>query len=400
MKLLAQHGYGDGQKTMEGLNGGLVDGVIFSPKDISLERLPTRLAEMAAQHPNAERLFDPQYYACFVANHPESRLGNLMEDYGPHYFAARRRSQLESENNVRDVLSRAMAFQRSQDLTAIVAPNILISASCNSVEAVIAKHFIRQTRAVARELGIEKPVYATLALSRDALVNRADFLEFLEDITALDDPPDGFYLLVGANHADARAEIFHTDVVAGWMLLNFTLSVNGFKVINGYSDILTPFLGIAGGYAGASGWWSNLRVFGLDRFAPQALGGRLPVVRYLSCALLNRITYFELEAVRVAVPQVLNGLPTDAYYPVGNEPERNKEVLQSWDAIKALNGRLIGSDITAGLANAEQALRTARNVNQIMEATLPFSLDSKSDGSHLEPLIEGLSLFENLAELR
>ena len=223
-----------------------------------------------------------------------------------------------------------LSFNNHRIYPPLSPPNVLVSTSCNSVEAVISKHFIRHTRTVARSLGVDKPVYATLALSRDALVNRAEFLEFLEDITALDEPPDGFYLLVTANHADARAEIFHADVIAAWMLLNFTLTVNGFQVINGYSDILTPFLGIAGGHAGASGWWSNLRAFGLEKFSPQALGGRLPVVRYLSCALLNRITYFELDAARAAVPQSCNGLATDTYYPANTEPERNKEVLQTW----------------------------------------------------------------------
>jgi hypothetical protein len=400
VKHYAQHGFGDGQKTADGLDQGLIDGVIFSPKDIGLDKLHARLAQIASDHGHADRLFDPQYYACFVANHPDSRLGNLVDDYGAHYFEARRRSQLESEVNVRAVLEKAIGFQKSIDLSAVIAPNILVSASCNSVEAVISKHFLRQTRSVARSLGIDKPVYATLAISRDALVNRAEFLEFLEDITALDDPPDGFYLLVAANHSDARAEIFHADVIAGWMLLNFTLTVNGFQVINGYSDTLSPFLGIAGGHAGASGWWSNLRAFGLEKFGPQALGGRLPVVRYLSCALINRVTSFELDAVRVAVPQVLNGLPTDDYYRINTEPERNKEVLQSWDAVKALNQQIIAGDVAIGLSNAKRALLAARNINQILEANLPFSLDAKSDGSHLEPLNEGLALFETLAELR
>jgi hypothetical protein len=74
------------------------------------------------------------------------------------------------------------------------------------------------------------------------------------------------------------------------MLINHTLTLNGFDTINGYSDILTPFLGAGGGGVGATGWWSNLRTFSLDRFNPPVGGGRQPIERYLSCALLNRIT--------------------------------------------------------------------------------------------------------------
>jgi hypothetical protein len=81
--------------------------------------------------------------------------------------------------------------------------------------------------------------------------------------------------------------------MAAWMLINHTLALNGFNTINGYSDVLTPFLGAAGGEAGATGWWSNLRVFSLDRFSPPIGGGRQPIERYLSCALLSPLTYMQ-----------------------------------------------------------------------------------------------------------
>ena len=81
-------------------------------------------------------------------------------------------------------------------------------------------------------------------------------------------------------------------------------SFDGFKVINGYSDILTPFLGVAGGTAGAFGWWSNLKAFSLDRFNPSAGGGRLPIQRYLSLALLNRITFFEFNQLKTMFPAI------------------------------------------------------------------------------------------------
>jgi hypothetical protein len=99
--------------------------------------------------------------------------------------------------------------------------------------------------------------------------------------------------------------------------------VNSFLVINGFSDLLTPFLGAAGAEAGATGWWSNLRTFSLERFSPAAGGGRTPTERYLSCALLNRITYYELDILRRRVRSVLNMLGTDALYAwEGSQPPR------------------------------------------------------------------------------
>jgi hypothetical protein len=103
----------------------------------------------------------------------------------------------------------------------------------------------------------------------------------------------------------ARAELFNAEVIAGWMFLNHVLSVYGFLVINGFSDLLTPFLEAAGAEAGATGWWSNLRTFSLERFSPATGDGRTPTER---CALLNRITYYELDILRRRVRSVLNRL--------------------------------------------------------------------------------------------
>src|SRR5439155_7876675 len=116
-----------------------------------------------------------------------------------------------------------------------------------------------------------------------------------------------------------------------------------------------------GGVAGALGWWSNLKVFSLDRFAPSAGGGRLPIQRYLSLALLNRITFFEFDQLRNMFPVVVNKLATDKLYnPAnGSEPQRNVEVIQSWEAVKTLNSRLIGADQAKALKQCDDVVKQA-----------------------------------------
>jgi len=175
--------------------------------------------------------------------------------------------------------------------------------------------------------------------------------------------------------------------------------VNGFKVINGYSDILTPFLGVAGGTAGALGWWSNLKVFSLDRFAPSAGGGRLPIQRYLSLALLNRITFSEFDQLRTMSPAVVNELDSDALYDPaeGSVPQRNMEVIQSWEAMKTLNTRMIGADQAASLKKGQEMVRQAGLNYDLVQRLI--RLDQKSNAEHIQPLAEGLGLFAKLAEL-
>ena len=400
MKLFAQHGASEGEKITEGFARGLLDGVIYSPRDVSLASLKDKLSAVETAAPTAERLFDPQYYSIFLNGTAEARLGWLLEeDYAP-YFQPRRRSQLERESQIEKELETALAFQSEMNVSGIIAPNILIPNSLNSIESVISKNFIRLAKPQFAKLGDKRPVYATLAISRNALMDKQELVDFINEITLLDNPPDGFYVLISARNTDARSDIYNADVIAAWMFINHTLAVNGFKVINGYSDILTPFLGVAGGTAGAFGWWSNLKVFSLDRFAPSAGGGRLPIQRYLSRALLNRITFFEFNQLRTIFPAIVNDLPGDDLYPQeeASQPQRNMEVVQSWEAVKALNVSLVGSDQSKALKKCGDAIKQAGLIYEAIKARR-VRPDPKSNDEHIQPLTDGLALFKKLAEL-
>lgn len=399
MKLYAQHGSKTGDKLQYGLDKNLIDGIIYSPKDISLDNLKTSIHSIVSGHRDKDLFVDPQYYAVFAANSPSSKMGYLIDPdtYAKEYFMIKRRSQLEKIANIREVIQKSLSFQCSMDVTGIISPNILISRSFDSIEASISKNFIMESMEQYKQLRDERPLYVTLAISREALTDKTELTDFLNDITLIDNPPDGFYLLISAGSPSARMEIYNDDIIAGWMLINHSLKLNGYNVINGYSDIITPFLGAAGGDAGASGWWSNLRIFSLERFLPQGDGGRLPLQRYLSCSLLNRITFYELDQLRNLIPEVLNNLPLDSLYDVdnGSEPERSNEVYQSWEAIKCLNSKIIQTNINDSLKKCQECLVAASKLYD----GIRIGLDSKSNRDHLEPLAYGVKLFTTLAEI-
>jgi hypothetical protein len=406
MKLYAQHGAAQGGKTTRGIESGFIDGVIYSPRDIRAPLLREHISGVAAINRDAEQFFDPQYYAAYNVTDPEARLGRLTscEEYEA-FFRQRRRRDLERDPSViaRDIED-CLVFQNRLDLTGVISPNILIARSFDSIEGAIAKNFIRQAGQVRAKLGYAKPLYVTLAVSREAVLDRGELFSFLEDITILDEPPDGFYVLIAASNKDARADMYHADVIAAWLLINHSLSLNGYQVINGYSDLLTPFLQAAGATAGATGWWLNSRAFSLNRFLP-ASGGRLPVPRYLSKVLLNRITHIELAGItelrtRIPeIPEVLNGLATDTLYSPedGYTPARTDEVLQSWDAIQSLCAEVCREDKMTTLRLCREAVARAVKVYDVIESKI--RLDPKSNGEHLQAIKEGLRLFVQLAEI-
>jgi hypothetical protein len=392
MKLFAQIGHGLGEKVLMGLTEKSIDGAIFSPKDLKRDTMINRISDVRHSYPNAEILVDPQFYVCLFSNSPAINVGSIS-DWS--CFRIFRKGELERSQTVDRILGEYFREIADVEVTSVVAPNIYITQSFDSREAVIAKNFVRQTRDIYDKTGDKRPLFASLVISREALQDRREFEDFINDITMLETRPDGFYLIIGGRSSDASTDIYHTDVIANWMLINFSLSINGFQVINGYSDLLTPFLGVAGGVAGATGWYSNLRMFSIDRFFP-SVGGRLPLIRYLSRLLLNRITISEKEALTAFIPGILNELPHDQEY--NPEPERSREVLQAWEALKSLNRELIDKNAAKGIEKCLQAISRAEQAYSEI-AALGIVLDQKSRDEHVLPLLDGLREFMERAEL-
>ena len=166
-----------------------------------------------------------------------------------------------------------------------------------------------------RKIAPEKRIYATLAVSGEALINTEALLRFLNQLSVLETPPDGFYVLVAAGNAETRAHLFNAEVIAGWMFLNHVLSVNGFLVINGFSDLLTPFLGAAGAEAEppAGGRTSDVL---FERFNQGPVGAEADGTPAAPCSIGSRITNWISCGAGCAVP------PTWYRRPMGGAPSR------------------------------------------------------------------------------
>lgn len=385
---------------MRGLADGLIDGVIYGAKDIAPGRLLERCTEQAKDYPASVRLFDPQYYASILAAEPGVRLGFLDGDEAYPYFAARRRRDLEHEDTVSADLTACLAYQQTLPITAFIAPNIVVRRSLDSVEATIAKDFLRNTAKVHATLKDPRPVFATLAISTDALRDRIELQNFLQEVTELENPPKGFYLLIEHPDHDIPPTLEEPDVLSRWMLLNRALSLSGYEVLNGYTDVLSPYLGAAGATGGASGWFNTLKVFSLKRFAPNSGMARPPVPRYTSARLLKSVRHTELEQLRTAFPEVLNGSPTDGYYEEdeGSRPTSIGEALQNWDCLRRLGQLVTPGNAEASLAAIGTALDGAEETYSRIGAS-GLTLRERSNNEHIHLVHEELTAFRELAEI-
>jgi hypothetical protein len=108
-------------------------------------------------------------------------------------------------------VSKVLECEAALPLTALIGPNIIIDRSFDSPEAAIAMNFVRATGVQGRKIAPEKRIYATLAVSGEALINTEELLRFLKQLIVLETPPDGFYVLVAAGIAEARADLFNAS---------------------------------------------------------------------------------------------------------------------------------------------------------------------------------------------
>lgn len=400
MKLYAQHGAQTGDKITAGLGAGVLDGVIFGAKEISGDKLRADLDQIADGWPSAARLLDPHYFATLIAAQPGARLGYLIGDKGHGYFRAHLRRDLEQGASVLADIRSCLQFQASLPLTALISPNIVVRRSLDSIEGVIAKNFIRNATDIAHEVAPDRELYVTLAISHAALADKGELEAFLQEITELDNPPTGFYLILNKLDATAPTTITESDDLARWMLVNYSLKVSGFKVINGYTDLLAPYIAATGADAAACGWFGTLKSFSLHKFEPNESRGARPVPRYTSVNLLKSIRHTELDALRRFIPDVLNGLAGDDNYDPedGSRPDTTSEAVQNWEAIGAMIAKCQRSSAAASLAACTAALDEAENLYGSINMS-GYSLLERSNSDHIEAIREELSEFADLAEL-
>lgn len=395
MKILAQQGFGPKDKLSRGLTSGVISGVILSPRYLKMEKVKDQIEQLSPL--KGQILMDPELYAARYLSRPNSNLGNL-ETW--NYFQMPRRPALITGVAIPDMIHEAVETQAELGLTEWIAPNIYIDVA-DSIEAAIALNIISQTKHAAKSCG-NSPVFATLALSRDAVIDRAEFQDIFDALTAIESPPDGFYILIGsANGRESedqiRSDIYHPQVIAGWMYMNYALSINGMRVVNGYCHLLSPFLGICGAESAASGWHSGLRRFSIGRYVRSASGGRYPTVRYVSCPLMARVRQSHYLEFKSVIPNIANGLTLDKEFDKA-EPSRTIEALQSWEAISSLCESYCTGNINADLEAISVHIERAIHLwLQLQEAG--FSQEIEANLERLDAMREAIVIFKEWAEI-
>jgi len=395
MKIFAQQGYGPKDKLSRGLTDKVIGGTILSPRYLKHDKMQDKINELTDL--GGQILMDPELYAARYISNPSSNLGNL-ETW--NYFQMPKRSSLISGVAIDDVIQKSLEAQANLELQEWIAPNVYIE-NADSIETAISLNFINRTKKVAQLCG-DCPVFATLAISRDAVMAGAGFQDIFDSLTAVESPPDGYYLIMGtqSNQPSAnqvRSDLYHPQVIAGWMYMNYVLSINGARIINGYCHLLSPLLGICGAEATASGWFSGLRQFSMNRYIRTTGGGRAPAIRYVSNPLLARVKQTDYIQFEAELSQISNGLTHDAIYKTG-EPSRTEEALQSWEAISNLCDTYSSGDINNNLSIFNAHIQQAIQLWTRLQAA-GFVQEVEANIERLESIQTAIEIFKQWAEI-
>jgi len=398
MNIFAQQGHATADKIENALDKGFIKGAILSPRYIRPERMKDMLSRVQTRRGLA--LIDPEFYATGYISNPAPNLGALEEW---DYFQPARRKDLISGTAIPGIIKKAVESQAGMGVDACIAPNLYIKHA-DSIDTAIALNILNQTKARSSEI-TDKPVYGTIALHRDALLANNNFRDILDGLTGLDNPPDGYYITVGSNEMQStgnfiRSDLDHPEVLAAWMYMNYALSLNGAKVINGYCFQQSPLLAICGAEACASGWFSGLRKFCINKYIRQGTGGgNLPNARYLSNPLLSFIRQTEYAAYRQIVPEIANGLSMDTIYETEDVSQTNQS-LQSWEALHTLAGGIPNdlSNISKALEQFIKQINHAQALWSFIQSE-GFTLEIEPNLERLGAMIEAIQLFKEWAEI-
>lgn len=399
MSILAQCGFGRGEKIEKGWDEGIIQGVIMSPRDERRGRLEQTIQDWGNDYPNALVMFDPQFYA---ANLNNPRDGHLSEfDYyannsglGRTHFSGTR-----IQGYVKDCLD----YQHqtlSNNVAYLVSPTILFDGFRDSWSQ-IALNMAVESSDYHSTLDDPKPLLISIVVSETAFQDMDAVEEFLDALT--DIQAQGFYLIIRRNSASVQNAMQSAPFGRFMYFCHVLATINEYDVIVGYSDWHSFLLDVAGVSHTTAGWFQNLRQFSPARFQP-ASGGRRPRKRYSSAPLLSSpLITPELQNVHLAnlLPLVLSGTSHDAILqngPSAGAVNWSDEIscLAHWFSLSSLSQQIGAQTSPAGrIQHAERMMQNALTLYARLQSQNVF-FDPSTGPDHIREWQDSLKEFRSL----
>ena len=356
----------------------------MSPRD----EAPGKLASFLFNLPsNVDRLVDPQVH---IGSVWPVRDGHL-KDY-PHY-----RQNLTPSSFTLAVIHRfvndTLQWQSQLNVSAIVSPTVTISTFGSQWEQI---SWMLAQQTIAAHDG-SKPLLISLVVEENALRQRKAVDAWLNNLTKLD--VEGFYLVV-LRGSDIYRQHFDPESLSSLLRICHSLShVNEYRVVVGYTDMLTLLLHAVGVEATGAGWYTGLKQFTLRRFTPST-GGRRARPRYSSLPLLNSIYVTELDAIYNGgnVGAVLSGTVFDGKFGRNTNPENvpwpdYDAALHHWAVLSQISQSPSGTTVSRRLDSVRSLIGQAMAVYGQVGGFVPFTTETGQ--THLQQWLSALNSFRS-----
>lgn len=349
MPVLAQHGYGKGEKIHDAISAGHVQGAVLSPRYESpaqIEALVRSLREASVDR-EPVIVIDPQMYVSVVQGANDGKL----REY-PYYTPGLTRSDYARPTRLAAIVRDALEFQQSAEVSALVSPTVPFY-TFQDQWCMVSLSMANEAVSI-RPPGLQ--LWVSIVLDEACLSDSDGLAQFLDDIALLE--CDGFYVILN------RHQPGHVGYLQAAPLANFMYMANALHefadrdVTVAYSDLLGLALVAAGATHLATGWFANLKQFSMDRFEPSG-PRRQPKKRYTSLPLLSSISLDpELQAIYDLgeLDAVLSLTRYDAelrHGPAGAPWTADSACLHNWECLSRACAQLSDRPVSERLVQLE-----------------------------------------------
>lgn len=380
MSIYVQHGHGKTDKIERAADAGVVDGVILSPRHETPANLAAYARGLRRAYPALTVALDPQFYATTMARVNDGRL----PDYD-YYHPRLTRAAFVSPRNVQQYVREVLEYQARLQVSYLIAPTVRFDTfrdPWSQVSLSMAQQAVEHHAAV----GDDSPLLLSLVFSENALNEPEAVADFLDIVSAFD--ATGFYLIVDRMGSGYQPHMDPTRLEQLLHMVYALTTVNEYRVIVGYCDLVGILLHAVGAHAAACGWHHGMRQFSLANLQPRE-GGRRALPRYTSIPLLSSIQVVpELSATHSVgrIGDVLTGTPHDgplATNPAGAPWPAHVRCAHHWAALAAATQHVVTSgSIGRRLDTVLEMIAMGRAVFAGLES-LGVSFDVRSGPAHL-----------------
>lgn len=398
MSFFIQHGHGKSDKIDTALTEGTTNGVVFAARNELPEKLVKYLEAVQKEHEDAELLFDPQFYVTTLTP-PNDR---FLPKY-PYYTAGLTAADFTGSKKIAKHVKATLDYQKELGLDALISPTVTFD-SFNDRWHQIALNLADASLDYYEEMEGAPPLLLNFVVSEDALGAREDLDRFLDTVTQDGWNMDGFYFIVARNESMYNQR-FESGKLAHLLYASYVLgSINGLRVLFGYSDFVGILLRAAGTEVFCSGWSQSLRQFHLKNLLKRKPGGQPALERYSSSKLLNSIYLGELQDIYDAgyLDDVLSDVPADAPLKAASSPQGSgwttiHSQQHHWQTLRTMDDSLSG-EVRKDARTLTRQLREADGLYRMLEAEgVQFNRFTGKD--HLMEWVAALSEFQKMAGL-